>query len=98
MKKNLPWIFGSIVLMLLMLVTHSDVMAQDGVTIKGNVADERGSFVRGAEVRLNSRTGFFINTETDSNGVYSFSNVKSGSYIIEVNAPGFASTLSEEIV
>ena len=38
MKKNLPWIFGGIVVMLLTLVTHSNAMAQGGVTIKGNVS------------------------------------------------------------
>ncbi len=98
MKKNIHRICGSIVVMLLMLVTHSNAIAQRGLTIKGHVADQHGSFIGGAAVRLNSRIGFSITTQTDSNGGYSFVNVKSGSYVIEVSAPGFASTLSEEIV
>lgn len=98
MKKNIHRICGSVVVMLLMLVTHSNATAQRSVAIKGHVTDQRGSFVGGAEVRLHSRTGFSLNTQTDSTGAYSFGNVKSGSYVIEVNAPGFASTVSEEIV
>lgn len=98
MRKNIHRIWGSVVITLLILATHSNAMAQSGVTIKGHVTDERGSFVGGAQVRLNSRTGFSVSTQTNSTGAYSFVNVKSGSYIIEVNAPGFASTVSEEIV
>ncbi|HKO99637.1 MAG TPA: TonB-dependent receptor [Pyrinomonadaceae bacterium] len=98
MKKNIQKICGSVVVMLLVLINYSNATAQSGVTIKGLVADERGSFIGGADVRLSSRTGFSVNTRTDSTGAYLFGNVKSGSYIIEVNAPGFASVISEEIV
>ena len=68
MKKNIQWIYGSVVITLLMLVTQSNAIAQSGVAIKGQVADERGSFIKDAEVRLNARTGFTVNTKTDSTG------------------------------
>ena len=43
------------------------------------------------------RTGFQLVAKTDANGDYSFENVKTGNYILEVNASGFAAITSEEI-
>lgn len=101
MKNRHRFISASILVMLVMLITHTNATTQrqraGGFTIKGHITDERGSLVAGAEVRLNSRTGLQLVAKTNSNGDYSFENVKTGNYIVEVNASGFAATISEEI-
>ncbi|HYJ87902.1 MAG TPA: TonB-dependent receptor [Pyrinomonadaceae bacterium] len=97
MKNRHRFISASILVMLVTLITHTNANAQGGVTIEGRVTDERGSAVAVAEIRLSSRTGFQLIAKTDSSGDYSFQNVKTGSYILEVNASGFAAITSEEI-
>ena len=96
MKNRHRFISASILVMLVMLITHN-ANAQGGVTIKGHITDEQGSAVAGAAVRLSSRTGLQLIAKTDLDGDYSFENVKNGSYILEVNALGFAAVTSEEI-
>lgn len=101
MKNRHKFICASILAMLVMLITQPNAYGQrdsgGGVPIKGHVTDERGSAVAGAEVHLSSRTGLQLVTKTDLNGDYSYENVKTGSYILEVNASGFAAITSEEI-
>src|SRR5688500_551737 len=101
MKNRHTFICASGLAMLVMLITQPIGYGQkdsgSGAPIQGHVADERGGAVAGAEVRLSSRIGFQLVTKTDLNGDYSFENVKTGSYILEVNASGFAALTSEEI-
>jgi vitamin B12 transporter len=101
MKNRHRFIAASIIVMLVMLITYTNATTRresaGGARIKGHITDERGSSVAGAEVRLSSRTGFQLVAGTDSKGDYAFENVKTGNYILEVNAPGFAAITSEEI-
>ncbi len=95
MKNSHTSIYASTLVVLVMLITHTNAAIQSGGGIRGHITDERGSAVGGAEVRLNSRTGFQVNTRTDSNGDYAFASVRTGNYILEVNAAGFAATTEE---
>jgi len=59
-------------------------------SLTGNVTDPTKAAVPSAQVRLiNSSTGVSWKTETDSQGVYRFSNIQSGIYEVECTAQGF---------
>ena len=59
-------------------------------TILGVVQDPSGSIVPKASVRIrNSGTNVETNLETGSNGDYAAPNLPTGTYSIEVSAPGF---------
>jgi iron complex outermembrane receptor protein len=73
-----------------------NVCAQNGATIKGHVTDERGANVVGAEIRLRSRVGTRLFARTDHDGVYAFTGLAPGDYILEVKARGFAALTSAE--
>lgn len=64
--------------------------AQEGVRVHGTVTDETGAKITGARVSLRSRLGPQQSTSTDQTGEYQLSGVRSGSYLVEVRAEGFA--------
>ncbi|HEX8706982.1 MAG TPA: TonB-dependent receptor [Pyrinomonadaceae bacterium] len=89
---------STIVIMLAFIcLLSSDALAQAGATVTGRVTDERGANVPGAEVRLRSRSGMRLFGRTDQAGVYGFSGLGPGDYILEISARGFAAASSEEL-
>ncbi|HEX8887557.1 MAG TPA: TonB-dependent receptor plug domain-containing protein, partial [Pyrinomonadaceae bacterium] len=88
---------GVTALLVFLFSLSTNVIAQNGATIKGHVADERGSAIPGAEVRLRSRTGIRLFARTDESGVYAFNGLAPGDYILEITARGFAVLTSEEL-
>lgn len=84
-------------LLTILLSTSICVFAQNGATITGHVRDERGATVPGAQVHLRSRTGTRLFARTNEEGVYGFSGLAPGNYILEVTARGFAVVTSEEL-
>ena len=71
---------------------------QSSTSIKGEIVDENGGKISGADVRLRSRTGVQLSTATATNGAFEFRDLPSGQYLIEVQANGFATLVSDEIV
>jgi len=71
--------------------------AQNPSSINGHVTDPRGANVAGAEVQLRSRSGIQLSTATNDNGAYSFKNVPSGDYVIDLTVKGFAGFTSNEL-
>jgi len=65
-----------------------------GGKVEGRVGDERGASVAGAEVRLRSREGLSLFGRTNEDGVYAFTGLGTGDYILEVTARGFAAVTS----
>ena len=59
----------------LLLVASTLTFGQTSTSIRGNVADENGAKIGGAEVRLISRNGSQLSTTTDNNGAFVFSNL-----------------------
>jgi vitamin B12 transporter len=90
---------NAIALVILLLTFSINAFAQSGATITGRVRDERGASVAGAEVRLRARAGGGLQlvAQTNEEGVYSFSGLAPGEYLLEVAARGFAVTASEEL-
>jgi hypothetical protein len=59
-------------------------------SLTGNVEDPSKAAVPGVEVRLvNSLTGVAAKTQTDTQGVYRFNNIQSGTYEVACSAQGF---------
>ncbi len=71
---------------------------QSTASVSGEVADENGAKVAGAEVRIRSRAGGRRSTATNDSGTFEFRNLTSGDYLIEVRADGFSPFTSDEIV
>ncbi len=90
--KNRGW------LGLLIILTVSSVsQAQRTGSITGRIRDVHNAAVVGAEVRLLARAGSQFTAVTDDNGAYSFTNLASGDYVLEVKAKGFAAFTSNEL-
>ena len=73
-------------------------LGQTSTSITGEIVDENGGKISGAEVRLSSRSGVQFSTATAGNGSFEFRDLPSGQYLIEVQAEGFAKFVTEEIV
>lgn len=86
-----------VALILFALCFSAKAFAQSNGQITGSVIDENGAKVSGAQVILNSSTGIRLNTSTDDGGNYTFRNLPSGTYFVEVKAEGFSVFTSEEI-
>lgn len=85
--------------LLILIATLSTVtFAQTITSITGQVTDERGGKISGADVRLRSRTGAQVSASTDNNGTFEFTDLPAGLYLVEVKAKGFSAFASEEIV
>jgi len=88
--RGLTWPF-------LILTLSISTLAQSSSSISGHVADEHNATIAGAEVRIRSRAGSQLITITDNNGAYTFKNLNSGEYVLEIKAKGFADFSSSEI-
>jgi hypothetical protein len=80
------------VLVALLLACAGSVAAQETATsVTGAVVDVTGTPVAGAHAELTRSGGADIETSTsDATGTFSFSGVLSGSYLVTVDAVGFA--------
>jgi vitamin B12 transporter len=94
-KQRFSWV---VAVGLLSLLLAGVAAAQSFGSIKGEVSDEQGAKISGAEVRLRSLSGNELSTTTGSDGSFSLTNVTPGQYLIEVKAKGFSDFASEEIM
>ena len=100
-KKRLSglWLRAADVISLFALLSlfSISVLAQSsgGGNVSGRVTDERGANIAGAEVRLRSREGLRLFARTDQEGIYGFTGLGAGDYILEVTARGFAVVTSD---
>jgi hypothetical protein len=67
-------------------------------TLVGNVTDATGAVVPGATVKiLHKETNQTRQTTTSSNGGYSFTNISSGTYEVEVTKEGFFKSIRSDV-
>src|SRR5262249_3744942 len=78
-------------LILSLLLNVTTAAAQTAAEIRGHVTDERNASINGAEVRLIPRTGRAIVATTNANGDFTFTNVLTDDFVLEIKASGFAS-------
>ncbi len=71
--------------------------AQGTASLQGVVTDEQGGSVARAIVRLSSRDGRRLISQTDGNGVFEIRDVIPGDYLLEISANGFAALVSDQI-
>lgn len=86
--------------LLLLLLGSSAALAQRiTASVQGKVTDPSGSLVAGAQVTIiNADTGFTRTNTTNDAGIYRFGDVPVGSYVIEVEHPGFSTTVLSNVV
>jgi hypothetical protein len=94
LKQKISVRFGICVGMLLLasnvLLTPAAHAQVDAGGIRGTIADSSGALVSGAKVTLtNEGSGLSIEAITASDGNYSFTPIKIGSYTLVVEAAGF---------
>jgi vitamin B12 transporter len=83
--------------LVLVLALSMCVFAQTSTSVTVRVTDQNGAGVAQAEVSLRSRSGAQLVAMTDDNGSYSFRNVASGDYVLEIKKSGFAVFTSSEL-
>jgi len=68
-------------------------------SISGTVTDPQGAVVAGATVKaINDATGATLTTTSDNSGSFHFNLIPVGTYRVEMNAPGFKTTVQNNIV
>ncbi len=78
------------VMFVALLVANSRAQTNSDIEITGRVIDTQNAAVAGAAVRLYSRDqSMQLATTTSEDGTYRFSRITPGTYLIEVDAPGF---------
>ena len=86
---HLKPLFSVILAALLILCVHSE--AQVMGELRGQVNDRSGATISGAKVVLTANaTGVLLETATTSTGEYSYSQLTSGVYSVEVSQAGFS--------
>src|SRR5579872_5133781 len=83
----------------LLAVVSAVAAAQTSTTsLRGTVVDPKAAVVAGANVTLaDPAIGFSRTVKTDQRGVYEFVQVPPGTYILSIQAPGFATIRVDRI-
>src|SRR5882724_7440345 len=71
--------------------------AQQARTLRGLITDELGGAIVGANVTITDATGTQKKTTSNGEGVYTLTGLAPGKYVLEVVAPGFASSGDREV-
>ncbi|KAF0190621.1 MAG: Cna protein B-type domain-containing protein [bacterium] len=81
--------------LLFCLVTTVSAQPKQGMKVKGQVLDESGASLAGADVTLTESSGKSLQTISSEKGEFEFSSVSTGAYILKVSVLGFNSYESE---
>src|SRR5690242_9971103 len=97
-RNSASWMRQAIVVTVVSLGLVSLHAQVDTGTIVGTITDPSGAVVSGAKVTLtNLGTNATLSTTAGSDGNYTFTPVRVGSYKIDVSAPGFQTTSQRPI-
>jgi len=66
-------------------------------SLRGLITDELGAAIVGANVTLTDASGAQKKTTTNGEGVYTFSGLAPGKYLVQAAAPGFAGSEDREV-
>jgi hypothetical protein len=98
LKKSIVFGFAIFVTLTLTvggLAAHAQLA---GATLSGQVLDQSGGVVTGANVAIENRaTGDIRTTTTDTKGLYSAQSLQPGIYSVTVSAPGFATHVEQGV-
>src|SRR6185369_4338852 len=76
----------------IILILSPTIFAQSGVSLQGQITDERNAAIVGAQVQLRSRSGVAVQATTNESGAYEFKDLRAGDYVLEASAKGFATS------
>jgi hypothetical protein len=83
---------------LILLCAVPCVWAQTDAAISGTVYDTTGAVLPGVAVKLTSKAqGTVRNVQTNESGIYQFSFLPPGGYVLEVSLPGFKTLTRSDI-
>ncbi len=87
-------------MVLSLLLVHILSFAQSATSsVRGTITDPKGLLIPGANVTLsNASTGFSRSGKSDSQGVYQFLEVPPATYVLTVEAKGFATVKREYVI
>jgi hypothetical protein len=93
------WKISSVLILAFVAVTGA-LSAQTGTTsLRGTVTDPKGASVPDATITLsNSDINVTLSTKTDKDGAYQFLEVRPATYLLTVEAPGFATVKQTGLV
>jgi hypothetical protein len=97
MKRTMMRIFFTAILLSLSLVV-AHAQSASTATITGTAVDPRGAVVGGATVVVkNVETGIERTTQTNSEGVFRFDNLRPGLYDLKADAQGFSTAEAKAV-
>jgi len=94
--RNLPRNIVRISLFLILAATLVAAQQARG-TLRGSITDELGAVIVGANVTLTDANGAQKKTTTNGEGVYNFTGLAPGKYMVQAAAQGFAPSESKEV-
>ena len=85
------------ILVVLLFLSTAFAHAQfDTAEVLGTIKDPSGASISGATVVLTDLAkGIKVSHQTDANGNYGFANVQAGEYTLDVQAPGFETSVTD---
>lgn len=94
--RSIGWLLASLMFLIASVTVAS---AQTGTsTLRGTVSDVQGQVVTGATVTIkNDAKNFSRVTTTEGSGIYTFTAIPPGVYVLEVEAQGFKKSVSTEV-
>jgi vitamin B12 transporter len=88
----------TVVSLLLLTVNGRILTGQNPITLTGRITDPQGGAVAGAQVTLYARDRITpFRSTSEGNGSYHFERLRPGEYLVEVEAPGFGRSATQEI-
>lgn len=91
-------VLGILCLCLPFMFAVAGLAQADQGTITGVVTDSTGSAIPHAQVSLtNTDSGLALQTQSNGDGIFTFSPIKIGNYTISASAPGFATVMQQHL-
>ena len=86
-----------VIIMLLLVGVSGVAYAQQTATLRGEVTDDSGSVITGAEITAtNNATGAEVTGSTDADGAYELT-LEPGVYTITAESPGFETGIADDV-
>jgi hypothetical protein len=98
-KKSYKMLLRAVVCVLALMISSAAMYGQAAGSFSGNVLDKSGSALPGADVTVTSQaTGLTRTSKTDSAGHYLIPLLPAATFTVRVDAPGFQSAASKDLV
>jgi len=97
--RRLQFLFGIVLTIAVLLTPHATGQASYTSQVRGNVTDQTGAVVVNALVTItNDGTNVSTSVHTDEHGLYLLTGLRPSTYTIKVDAAGFRSAESKNVI